>query len=947
MGASPPQRWETVLAELYERVGMPGYQTIADHAKRSGDGGPLSKSTVGELLNGKANARRGTVEAFVAGCLHYARTRPAPVDLSADQRLPRYWLGRYDQAREGRRDRVGRVRVGVPPLLADCFQDRAVEVVFAERPATVVLSGMGGVGKTQIAARLAARAWETGVDVVAWVPARSTAEIVNTYGEILRAVTSEPRRADHGSPLRDATQLLQWLATTERRWLIVLDGLNDPADLRGLWPPSTTSGQTVVTTRRREAALRRADHHFCEVDVFSHAEALSYVRGKLADYQPLQAGSDQLVTSLEYLPLAISQAVAFLLDQQLTCGEYLGLLANRRQTLRDLAPDVLPDDHVHPVAMTWSLSINLADRLTPKGLARPLLELASLLDSAGIPYALFSTEAILNYLAGLADGEIDVHEVHRALHCLHNLNLATVDRYQPDRGVQLHGLVQRAVHESPATAASLTDAAWAAADALHSMWPKIEMPGDGSAALRSNAEILYAVVGNTLLEPMVHPVLLRLGASIGETGLITDAIGYFMQLHHASHEQLGADHPDTLITRIELAKWRGRFGDGATAVEELNRILADQLRVRGPDHPDTLTLRCNIASSYGQAGDTERAIALLKQALLDKERILDRDDPGTLSTRNMLAGYLGKNGENAEAIRQYEHLLGDQLRILGPNHIDTLITRNNLAERRMAAGDRERGLLELEQLLRDRTRLLGPNHPHTLISSNNLAVWKVKIGDPTHAITRLQQVLSSQLKVLSPHNTAVFRTRHNLAVATARAGDPVSATVALTQLLADQESALSPESSEIRATRESLAFRLQEAGLYRQACDMFHHVLADRVQVHGEDPQAVAVARNNLANCQGLAGNIEAAIAELSQLLVDRLQEIGPDHLEILAIRQNLLSWKLRTVDVKHIIADLEALRADQIRLLGPAAPMTLSMRRDIAEWKEIVPDNLSKDTGP
>lgn len=57
---------------------------------------------------------------------------------------------------------------------------------------------------------------------------------------------------------------------------------------------------------------------------------------------------------------------------------------------------------------------------------------------------------------------------------------------------------------------------------------------------------------------------------------------------------LGADHPDTLMTRGNLAAWRARSGDAAGAIAEYEVLLADQVRVLGADHPDTLGARHDL-----------------------------------------------------------------------------------------------------------------------------------------------------------------------------------------------------------------------------------------------------------------------------------------------------------------------------------------------------------------
>jgi hypothetical protein len=51
---------------------------------------------------------------------------------------------------------------------------------------------------------------------------------------------------------------------------------------------------------------------------------------------------------------------------------------------------------------------------------------------------------------------------------------------------------------------------------------------------------------------------------------------------------LGPDHPDTLLSRNDLASWRGDAGDPFGAVTGLTELVADYERLLGPDHPRTL-----------------------------------------------------------------------------------------------------------------------------------------------------------------------------------------------------------------------------------------------------------------------------------------------------------------------------------------------------------------------
>ena len=103
-------------------------------------------------------------------------------------------------------------------------------------------------------------------------------------------------------------------------------------------------------------------------------------------------------------------------------------------------------------------------------------------------------------------------------------------------------------------------------------------------------------------------------------------------------------------------------------------------RVLGADHPDTLTARNNLADAYVSAGRLDEAIPLFERTLADHERVLGADHPDTLTSRHNLAGAYVSAGRLGEAIPLFERTLADRERVLGADHPDTLASRNNLAD---------------------------------------------------------------------------------------------------------------------------------------------------------------------------------------------------------------------------------------------------------------------------
>jgi hypothetical protein len=103
--------------------------------------------------------------------------------------------------------------------------------------------------------------------------------VLSAYAEAAVTVTDpdDPQCAGLDDPERAAVRFLAWAQSTDRRWLIVLDDVSDPAHLNGtdgrgdLWPPARPNGRTVVTTRRRDAAL---PGHLIDVGLFTKGEAV-------------------------------------------------------------------------------------------------------------------------------------------------------------------------------------------------------------------------------------------------------------------------------------------------------------------------------------------------------------------------------------------------------------------------------------------------------------------------------------------------------------------------------------------------------------------------------------------------------------------------------------------------------------------------------------------------
>jgi hypothetical protein len=115
------------------------------------------------------------------------------------------------------------------------------------------------------------------VDLLTWVVASSRAPVLSGFVQAAAAMGA----SDAGDAESVAARFVDWLAKTTRPWLVVLNDLRDPADLRGLWPAGPT-GRLLITTANPAAVAAEDRALALPVPAFSTREAMNYPSGRLS-----------------------------------------------------------------------------------------------------------------------------------------------------------------------------------------------------------------------------------------------------------------------------------------------------------------------------------------------------------------------------------------------------------------------------------------------------------------------------------------------------------------------------------------------------------------------------------------------------------------------------------------------------------------------------------------
>ncbi|KAJ0376806.1 hypothetical protein COL26b_004858 [Colletotrichum chrysophilum] len=262
----------------------------------------------------------------------------------------------------------------------------------------LVLTGLGGVGKTQIATAFAYDAYHAGrYATVLWVFAVDEQEIVKSFTQLAKTLGLFPRTSSEDRQQQDmppmALALLQWLSREEgkrsSRWLLVFDNVDDldTFDISRFFP-RVPWGHILVTSRRREA--RRLGHQI-QVGVMDEEEAVNLLKRCSGVAAEADDGVDEeaardVARTLGFLPLALDQAGAYITEQAIDFAEYKDLYRESHDDLLRHKPPRAVWSYEKTVFTTWEISFHAVAIRNP--VAARLLDLAAFFHSDGAPFAL-------------------------------------------------------------------------------------------------------------------------------------------------------------------------------------------------------------------------------------------------------------------------------------------------------------------------------------------------------------------------------------------------------------------------------------------------------------------------------------------------------------------------------------------------------------------------------
>ncbi|MEV6347541.1 FxSxx-COOH system tetratricopeptide repeat protein [Actinoplanes sp. NPDC051851] len=612
------------------------------------------------------------------------------------------------------------IRGGLPPKNPDFTGREGLlsmlsEMLAASSTVSVVpqaLHGLGGVGKTQLAAEFAYRHADE-YWLVWWMTAESATQVRQSFAQLALRLGIPV-----GQDMKQTSALvLETLSASPFNWLLVYDNVESPETLADL-VPSTGVGHVIVTSRNNAAWSARGNA--IEVDVFERSESIQLIRrhGRAID----DDSADRLADKLGDLPLALEQAANWHATTGMPIAEYLELLdAN----LEELLSEGKPIDYPQTIYVVLKLAVHRLRAEMPA--AAELLELFAYLGP--VPISVTTLRAgrgggLSGNLQQALDRPIDLN---RAIREVRRFGLAKVDEGQR---VQVHRLTQRVL--------------------------RTELLQERLRQSRENAQRLltYANPGYPD-DPDNWPMLSEVAPHIDAAELI-DA----------------EEHTARLVV-VDQIRYFFVIGD-YEASRALGEVVVDRWTNGGPGPDDELTLiaQRHLANAYRLLGETGKARRLGTDTFerLRRDPRFGEDHEHTLYTANLLGVDLRLEGQFAEALMVEEDNVARHLRVLGSDEQATWRAQNNLAVSLRHLGRFAEASAVDEEILRRWRKQVGEGDSRTLLCMVNLAQDYYGEGRYQQALSLMRTAVPQLRDMLGPRHRDPLMAGRTLTMALRKSG---------------------------------------------------------------------------------------------------------------------------------------------------------------------------------
>ena len=786
-----------------------------------------------------------------------------------------------------------------------------------------MLADLSKPRKSQVAIEFAHRRRIEAPNVwVFWIRAGDRPSFEHSYLEISRKQTGREIAKDEDVFVK----VFDWLREVRNgHWLMVLDNADsvdyffEPYEIRTplasepqSYPkriidfiPQVSHGAVLVTSRQRRSAFRivNDNHNIIKVNPMSKTESIKLLRSRIPGSEVEEfytLNERELVRHLDHVPLAISQAGAYIANSESSIDEYLEIfkteatMIDDRETIRmiqqdesdlrreqNVHEDLLPDEakKPHAVLYTWRISFRVIQRQQSKSL--DLLSFIALYHCKGIPsYLLQDTmpeAAFEEALEPLLDFSFVTRAVNNdvAMHSL--VQLATRNWLNLQSTIEQYRLaaIERMVKHFPAG----TYETWAKCRQLYSHAEEVML----CQRDYEKCGLQYGQLND------------RIGRYLRSRGDINMAAANAMCALRMKAKVVKEDDVEMLKSKLFYATVAGDVSNWRLA-EDLQREVLEAIQ-SNPFDPRVMGLfpstASDLVSSLSKQGFLEEAERMATVVHRVAQRTYSADSPSLHIVTMQLAKTHSQSGKWSEAEEILLKLVETERVQFHQEHPSLLQSRQSLATLYMSM----KRFNEAEDILKEVSKgiegVMGERHLDTLVCLGNYTTLLVAMKRDAEAEEMCNEVLRrSKGRLLQDHHLVL-------------------------------------------SMKDRLSTIYMRKEKWDEAEDLLHTIIKSMEQYQTPDSFDILHAKTRLAIFYNDKKEDKKAVELLRNLLKSPAAQFYPEHLTVLSIRRNLAIAIMNQGKFKKAIKLQQEVEAAYLKILGAEHPLTREARGEWQKWND------------
>ncbi|XP_065674919.1 uncharacterized protein LOC136091375 [Hydra vulgaris] len=330
--------------------------------------------------------------------------------------------------------------------------------------------------------------------------------------------------------------------------------------------------------------------------------------------------------------------------------------------------------------------------------------------------------------------------------------------------------------------------------------------------------------------------------------LFKEAIEILKSIQSFNTETYGENNKFTLNTKHNIANCLNKMGKYNEALEIYYSVDKIQTEILGISHPDTMTTKNNIGSCLKNMRKYNEALEIYYTVDKIRTEILGINHPDTMTTKNNIANCLNDMGKYNEGLEIYYSVDKIQTEILGINHQDTMRTKNNIANclKNMEKYDES---LEIYYSVDEmRTKILGINHPYTMTTKHNIASCLYSIGKYNEALEIYYSVDKTRTEILGINHPDTMLTKNIIANCLSNMGKYNEALEIYYSVDKIQTEILGINHPYTMLTKNIIAICFNIIGKYNEALEIYYSVDKIQTEFLGINHPDTMTTKLNIAN---------------------------------------------------------------------------------------------------